>query len=265
MDGRNTININRDDASGYRLDTLTTHSKHATPAVRNKDVLTTHTDYVNRHRSLLQTTSYNFTGTQTTNEKCAGVVKAVKVFPKNPAQHFADLQMLPEEPEFATVFYSDTGSPKQIECVRVDGATDEGPSHEEVKCWWTVRHLEHERLVTLVTCRSSGSSDRNRVELQNGCLALGHTNLFIPSTLGGSPYNPDTGLLDMERVRENLDLATSVYMDRVNHSPCGETVIDLFKGADSSSLQQQSKHLLVYLKGSRKKKLEIRKNKPQLL
>ena len=88
------IIINRDDASGYRLDTLTTHCKHASPAVQDKDVLTTHTDYVNRHPSILQTTSYNFTGTKTTKEKCAGVVKAAKVFPKNPAQHFADLKML---------------------------------------------------------------------------------------------------------------------------------------------------------------------------
>ena len=85
MDGSNMIIINRDDASGYRLDTLTTHCKHASPAVQNKDVLTTHTDYVNR--SILQTTSYNFTGTKTTKEKCAGVVKAAKVFPKNPTQH----------------------------------------------------------------------------------------------------------------------------------------------------------------------------------
>ena len=127
------IIINRDDASGYRLDTLTTHCKHASPAVQDKDVLTTHTDYVNRHPSILQTTSYNFTGTKTTKEKCAGVVKAAKVFPKNLAQHFSDLQMLSELPEFSTVFYTNSGSPKQIECVRVDGATDEGPSHEEVK------------------------------------------------------------------------------------------------------------------------------------
>ena len=57
-DGSNIININRDDASGFRLDTLTTHCKHATPAVTGEGLLTTHTDYVNRHPSVLQTTSY---------------------------------------------------------------------------------------------------------------------------------------------------------------------------------------------------------------
>ena len=31
---------------------------------------------------------------------------------------------------------------KEIECIRVDGASDEGPSHEEVQFWWTERHFK---------------------------------------------------------------------------------------------------------------------------
>ena len=30
---------------------------------------------------------------------------------------------------------------ESIECIRVDGASDEGLSHEEVQYWWTERHL----------------------------------------------------------------------------------------------------------------------------
>ena len=74
---------------------------------------------------------------------------------------------------------------KEIDCIRVDGATDEGPSHELVQYWWTEWYLHIEKVATLVTSRSSGSSYLNRVELQNGCLSLGHSNTFIPSTLGG--------------------------------------------------------------------------------
>ena len=136
---------------------MATHCKHATPAVAGEDLLTTHTNFVNRHPSILQTTSYNFSGTKTTKEMCAGIMKGSKVFPKNPTQHYADLKMLTEQPQFSSVFNSDS------ECVRVDGATDEGPSHDEVKYWWAVRHLESRRLVTLVSCRSSGSSFLNRV------------------------------------------------------------------------------------------------------
>lgn len=70
--------------------------------------------------------------------------------------------------------------------MRVDGASDEGPSHDEVQFFWAMDHFKNSRLMTLVTARSSGSSYLNRVELQNGCLTRGHSNVFIPSTLLGS-------------------------------------------------------------------------------
>ena len=43
-----------------------------------------------------------------------------------------------------------TGNLKQIDCVRVDGACDEGPGHE-VQFWWTLCHLEAHKFATLVT------------------------------------------------------------------------------------------------------------------
>ena len=137
--------------------------------------------------------------------------------------------------------------------MRVDGATDEGPAHEEVQFWFTVRHLEEGRMASLLSSRSSGSSYLNRVELQNGCLSRGHANLFIPSTLGGSVIDQATGTVDQDRLRMNMELAMDVYISRVNHCPCDDTQIHLFKGADSSELQEQRQHLQVFLKGSRKK------------
>ena len=262
-DGSDITIINRDDASGFRLDTLTTHSKHGAPTVAGKELLTTHTDYVNRYPSLLQTTSYNFTATKTTPEFCAGVVKGSKVYPKNPTQHYSDLVMLSQQKELVHAF-KNNGIPKRIECIRVDGATDEGPSHDEVRFWWTFRHLKHGKLATLVSSRSSGCSYLNRVELQNGCLALGHTNLFIPSTLGGTVFNSETGLVDMDKVKTNLDLATDVYISRVDKSPCGDTVIHLFKGADSSSLQAKREDLITFLKGSKKNKDKLKVKKPEV-
>ena len=94
----------------------------------------------------------------------------------------ADLTMLERQPELSYLFKE-----KDVEFVRVDGATDEGPSHVEVQFLWTERHLTKQRKVTMVTSRCSGDSYLNRVELQNGHLARGHSNLFIPSTLNGSP------------------------------------------------------------------------------
>ena len=41
-------------------------------------------------------------------------------------------------------------------------------------------------------------------------------------------------------------------------------LIHLFKEADSSSLQFQREHLLVFLKGSKKKKMELKQKQPEL-
>ena len=199
VDGRDLVNVNRDDATGFRLDTLTTCMQYKTPVVQGQEVLTTRTDYVNKYPSVLQTTSYNFSKTGTTGEMCVGVVKASPLHQKNPAQHVADLCMLESKEELKPVFINlSTGYPKSVECIRVDGAADEGPSHAEVQYWWTQRHLLKKRVATLVTTRSSGSSYLNRVELQNGCLSLGHANTFIPSTLAGNSMDPETGTVNEE-------------------------------------------------------------------
>lgn len=226
-DGRDILNMNRDDASGFRLDSLVTHKQYATPVVQGSPILTTHTDYVNRYPSTLQTTSYNFTGTQTTPEQCVGVVKAVPLFPKNPAQHASDFNMLKSMEDLQiNTFCNPSGEQKGILCVRVDGAVDEGPSHEEVQFWWTLEHFQSARTATLVTARSSGSSFLNRVEFQNGCLTRGHANLFIPSTLNGYPIIH--GILDEDILKSNLKAAIDVYINQVNKSTCGKTDTSVF-------------------------------------
>ena len=130
------------DASGFRLDTLFTHKQLTTLTVEGREVLGTRTDYVNKYKSILQTTNYNLNGSKTTGELCAGVVKAHSLYPKNPAQHAADMKMLLRKSELQPAFVNpENGLSKQITCVRVDGASDEGPSHLEVQFWWTEYHL----------------------------------------------------------------------------------------------------------------------------
>ena len=260
-DGKEIMNLNRDDASGFRLDTLSTHRLHRSPVVKGHDLLTTHTDYVNSYPSILQTTCYNFSATKTTGELCAGVVKAAGIYEKNPAQHYADLEMLEKVNELQPAFINvHSNTNKKIECVRVDGAADEGPSHVEVQFWWCKRHLEQPTHVTLVTARNSGASYMNRVELQNGCLALAHANLFIPSNLNGSCFNPDTGKLDADRLSKNMTSATDLYIERVNGAPCGSSKIQLYPGADSLDTQKLRKNVLIYLKGNKVQKEELKKN-----
>ena len=265
QDGSNICNINRDDASGFRLDTLATHAKHSVPSVEGKEVLTTYTDYVNKYPSVLQTTSYNFSKTSTTEELFAGVVKAHGLFTKSPAQHTADLRILESKQELQSAFIDpDSGVSKEVFCIRVDGASDEGPSHEEVQFWWTDFHMSHRNLMTLLTTRSSGSSYLNRVELQNGCLALAHNNLFIPSTLSGSCVNSESGKIDQEVLRCNLELATEVYINRCDKCPCAKSVIHLFTGADSEEFQSKREALKIFLKGTKAKKEQLQREEPNL-
>ena len=91
-DGHNIVNLGRDDLAGFRLDTMTTHKHHSTLSIKGSESLTTYTDYVNKYPSTLHTTSYNFSGTDSTGEICCVVVKATPLHLKNAAQHFADLK-----------------------------------------------------------------------------------------------------------------------------------------------------------------------------
>ncbi len=146
----------------------------------------------------------------------------------------------------------------------MDGGADEGPAHLEVQFWWTLRHLDRPTYVTMVTARNSGSSYLNRVELQNGCLTLAHSNLFIPSNLNGSCFNPETGKLDKSRLKANMDTATEIYINRANNAPCGKTQIHLFRGADSHEQQVLRNDVLVYLKGSKRQKEKLKADKSEI-
>ena len=261
-DGSNITNIGRDDQAGFRLDTMATHKLHATLCVKGSEHCTTRSDYVNKYPSTLQTTSYNFPSTGTTGEICAGIVKAPVLYKKNAAQHFCDLQMIEKQEEIRPAFINPiTNERKEVECARVDGSYDEGPSHLEVEYWWTVRHLNTESRMELVTSRNSGASYKNRVELQNGCLSLAHANLFIPSTLNGSCLN-SSGKVDEKLLSENLNSAIDVYISRVDKAPCAGTEIHLHRGADSADYQKQNELLKVFLKGSKAAKEKLKKDHP---
>lgn len=173
--------------------------------------------------------------------------------------------MLSSKAELQPVFKNVlTNQTKEIDCIRVDGAIDEGFGHEQVQYWWTEWHILQRKVVTLVTSWNSGSSYLNRVELQNGCLSLGHSNTFIPSTLAGSCINDDTGAVDESKVRQNLSLAISAYISRVDGCPCGDTTIKLYDGPIMEEHQDVSKKLDVFLKGSNEQKKLLREENSSL-
>ena len=133
QDGKHMLLLNRDDQAGFRLDSTFTHKNH--PVLSVKPALTTRTDFLNKYQAQLQVTSYNFSKTASTDEQCVGVVKASALHEKSPAQHSADLSVIEQMDVMASTFLN-----REIECIRVDGATDKGPSHAEVQFMWCERH-----------------------------------------------------------------------------------------------------------------------------
>ena len=152
-EGSNKVLLNRDDQSGFRLDTTYDHKHSKTVTLTNRSALTTRPDFVNDYHSVIQTTSYLFMETDTSKQACVGVVKPHFTYPKNAAQHAADLEFLQNSPDLQPWMAN-----RPIDCIRVDGAVDEGPSHVEVQFYWTERHVKHAKVATLVTSRHSGGS-----------------------------------------------------------------------------------------------------------
>ena len=152
-DGLNKVMLNRDAAAGFCLDTTFTHKQKTILAEKGNPELTTRTDYLNKYSSVLQTSYYMLLETDNTPIGCFGVIKPHDVFPKNPSQHAADLEMLESNP-LSKPFLSD----RNIDCIRVDGGVDEGPSHVEVQFIWAERHFNKDKVCTIVTSRFSGGS-----------------------------------------------------------------------------------------------------------
>ena len=124
------------------------------------------------------------------------------------------------------------------------------------------RHMFQNKIATLITTQSSGASYLNRTELQNGCLALGHSNTFILSTLAGC-CTAQTGKVNKKKLKENLSPAIDAYIHRVDKAPCGDTYIHLYKGQPSDDYQFKHAKLTKFLK-SKKSCEELKRESPDL-
>ena len=98
----------------------------------------------------------------------------------------------------------------------------------------------------------------------NGCIALGHSGTFIPSTLGGSCIDKSTGAVDQDKLKHNLELAIGAYISRVNGCKCGDTVVNLYEGDKSTERQRKRDLLNIFLKGSRASKEALQREHPDV-
>ena len=114
---------------------------------------------------------------------------------------------------------------------------------------------------TLITTRYAGGSYLKRVELLNGCLSMRHSEIFIPSTIHGSNMDTDSGKINEKMLKQNLDTATDVYIDKVKSTTFGGKEIGLMKG-DTSSIAEEHQEwrarLTTFLKGPKYKKESLK-------
>ena len=82
--------------------------------------------------------------------------------------------------------------------------------------------------------------------------------------MGGSCTNSATGTIDAEKLKSNMNLAIDAYISRVDGCPCGSTKIHLFRGPEASEEQVVRSKLLIFLKGSKKQKQELKDTEPTL-
>jgi hypothetical protein len=262
-DNTNIFSLNRDDAAGFRLNTLATANRFHTPMVRVSEDLATRTDFTTKDNSQIQVSSYQFTGSNTTKEDYAGVVKASCSTPKTPSQHASDLRMIGNDPRFVDVFNCPDGSSRLIDAIRVEGGGDENPDHVEQKFLWTEWHFEMGKLATFVSTRFSWGSYLNEVEHLNGQLCRAHANLFIPSTLVGPNKDPLTGEHSAEMVATNLNAAVDIYISRVDNTCFKDNTIKLFRAAPPGDFTERRPILLEYLKANRQKREKLQERYSQ--
>lgn len=137
-------------AAGFCLDTMATHRLHKTPMVKGQHTLITYTDYVNHYPSILQT-SYSLWYTNNSRGLC-WYGKSQWSISQESCSTYSRYACLEQHPDIQPLCIDmRTESRKLIECVRIDGASDEGLSHEEVQFFWTLCHVTTPTVATLVT------------------------------------------------------------------------------------------------------------------
>ena len=83
----------------------------------------------------------------------------------------------------------------------------------------------------------------------DACHLRTQTFLFHPICMDHAfTFDPESGKVDPDRLKQNMATATQIYIDRVNNAPCGSTVIKLFAGSDSSTHQALRSKVLTYRK-----------------
>ena len=96
--------------------------------------------------------------------------------------------------------------------------------------------------------------------------SVGDIQIYLSLPLYMAPHLHQMEDISMKKKYiENMSAAVEQYINRVNSTPCMNTVIHLAKGADNISIEISKRpKLLVFLKGSKAAKDTLKKENPML-
>eukprot|EP00966_Prymnesium_polylepis_P170665 3945233-Prymnesium_polylepis.1 len=123
-------------------------------------------------------------------ERCLAVVKADRLSPSTPTQHYADFYMLQEKArsgsDLQEIYFTPEGKVKPIVQLEVDGGADENPMGRETRFLQTELLMggpflkKEDRRAQAGTCtREAGGSALNKVERLNGEMTQAATNFHM--------------------------------------------------------------------------------------
>ena len=220
-------------------------------------------------------------------ERCLAFVKAEKLAPSTPTQHYADFYMLQEQAkddkELRPIFFTPEGKVKPKVQLEVDGGADEDPTKRETRFLQTELLMggpllikEQRRAQVGASTRESNGTPKNKVERLNGEMTRASTNFHaIPSDDVVGPLRDDaTGQFDHTQLEAMWKQHAEDYRNLLDRN-CGlnDASLQAYHGATPKSceearvLLERRPKLLLWLDPttSKKKRSELQQSDPILI
>ena len=245
----NTLWFQRDDHAKVRESTR----EHATVTSTGEGASTLQHDFMSAESSSLYASSILISGCENGGEdRCLAVVKADKLAPSTPSQHYADFYMLQhkafDDSELRPIFFGPDGRVKPKVQLEVDGGADESPSGRETQFLQTELLMggpllleEKRRSYAGTTTRESFGSAKNKVERLNGEMTRAASGFHALPTddVVGPLRDAATGQFDQSQLEALWREHTEQYRLLLD-GKCGlnDSSLAAFHGATEASCEE---------------------------
>lgn len=283
-----TLWFQRDDHSKVRGGSSESTRQHATVTCTGAGASALQKDYMDTELlSTIYASSLLVSGCADGGaERCLAFVKAEKLAPSSPTQHYADFyslqQQAREDSELRPIFFTAAGQVKPKVQLEVDGGHDENPTGRETRFLQTELLMggpflenDQRRAQVGTSTREAGGSPMNKVERLNGEMTRAAAGFHALGTVDvvGDLRDDSTGQYDRSQLEALWKKHAEDYRVLLDGN-CGLNggTLAAFAGAEAASCPEAKEllarrpQLLLLLDPttSRKKLAELQKSYPVL-